>query len=266
MLKSIFTKYLYQKRFSTIFWCLGLFAITLFTMSFFPYFKEGNFDELLKSLPKGLQNSVGSLSSTRTLSGYVGQQIYALRIPLFTMIMAIGLFVGLSAGDEERGTLQTLLTQPVSRSRVYVQKLLASCLIMLVANVSITLGILASRLFLHQNVPAHVLVSTLVGSYLLSLVFGSIGFALGSITGRRGFTLGITSAIAIASYLINSLAPAVSKLESADKLSIFHYYNAPDIALHGLNWTHVSIQLAIIALLITVSCSVFNRRDINSGD
>jgi ABC-2 type transport system permease protein len=122
----------------------------------------------------------------------------------------------------------------------------------------------ASRIFIHQGIGIGSLLSSFVGCLLITMVFGTLAFALGTMTGRRSLAMGITSAVAIASYLINSLAPAVQKLESADKATIFHYYNSGSIATHGLNWTNIILQLVIIVMLLLTAWSVFDRRDIHN--
>ncbi|MBI3624038.1 hypothetical protein HY218_00190 [Candidatus Saccharibacteria bacterium] len=89
MLKSILTKTLYEKRWMIVGWSLGVAAMALLMMGFYHSFQEGGFDQALQNLPKSLQGLVGNVASLKTVPGYVSQQVFALRIPLLTLIMGI---------------------------------------------------------------------------------------------------------------------------------------------------------------------------------
>src|SRR5581483_1711222 len=105
-------------------------------------FKQGGFDELLKNVPKGFKQLIGDPNSYKTVQGFIGQEIYALRIPMVTLVMGIVLFTGLLAGDEDKGTLQSLLAQPISRRSLFIQKYLAGAFISLVICAGAVAGIL----------------------------------------------------------------------------------------------------------------------------
>ncbi|MES2971788.1 MAG: ABC transporter permease subunit [Patescibacteria group bacterium] len=262
MFKNIFTKTLYEKRWVMLFWALGIAAMTLLTLSFYPSFREGGFDDALKTLPKSLQAITGNLQSLKSVSGYIAQQLFALRVPLLGLIMGISLFTSLLAGDENEGTLQALLTQPVSRSRVFIQKYLAGALISFVVCAGAIVGVLLALSIIHESFSFGLLLEATVGAWLLVLLFGTIGYALGAITGKRGAAGGMTGLLAFGGYLINSLTPNVPSLESIDKILPFHYYNNPPTAVSGLNAQNVIVTLGTITILLLISGLVFSRRDI----
>lgn len=57
---------------------------------------------------------------------------------------------------------------------------------------------------------------------LMGLDFGLITMPIGAATGRRGTALGIASGLAAASYLLSSLAPAISAIRAGRYLSLFY--------------------------------------------
>ena len=69
---------------------------------------------------------------------------------------------------------------------------------------------------------------------LLSIDFGVLAMFVGAATGSRGSALGITSALAAASYLISSLAPAVHWLRPARYASPFYYAVGDGQLDHGI--------------------------------
>src|SRR5665213_218200 len=98
--KSLLSKTLYQKRKFTAGWFIGLLAMTILTLSFFPAFKNGNLGQTFNNLSPALQKVVGDTASFKTIGGYISQQLFALRIPLLTTVLAIVLFNGLTVGEE----------------------------------------------------------------------------------------------------------------------------------------------------------------------
>lgn len=261
-MKTILTKTLYEKRWMILFWSIGVVLMALLMMTFYPTFKQGEFDQVLKSLPKSFQGLVGNADSYKTVPGYVAQQVFALRIPLLTLVMGVTLFTGLLAGDEGNGTLQTLLAQPVSRLRVFVEKFMAGAITSLVICSGAIIGVLGGVLIVHEHIGLGRLVEAVIGVWLLTLVFGTIGFALGAITGKRGLAGGVAGLVTFASYMITSFAANVSSLSAVEKLSPFHYYNSPATAQYGLQIHNVAIMVIVILALLIVSSLVFIKRDI----
>lgn len=262
MFRSVWMKTLYEKRWMMLFWGLGVAAMALLMMGFYHSFSQGGFDDALKNLPKSFQSLVGNLASLKTVPGYVAQQVFALRVPLLMLIMGAMLFTGLLAGDENDGTLQTLLAQPVSRGRVFMEKFLAGMLISFVISLGALIGVLIGLLIIHEQMGFIRLFEAVVGVWLLTLVFGAVGFALGAITGKRGIAGSLTGLFTFGSYLITSFAPNVSGLAGIEKFSPFHYYNNPAIAEYGLDTGNVLVMVSATLVLLAVAFVIFNRRDI----
>ncbi len=262
MFKNVLLKTLHEKRWMMLFWCLGVAAMALITMTLYPSFKEGGFDQALQNLPKQLQAIVGNIAENKTVPGYIGQQIFAFRIPLVALVMSVILFSGLIAGDENEGTLQTLLAQPVSRSKVFIQKYLAGMITGLLICLGAVIGILIALMIINERMGFMRLLQATIEVWLLSLVFGTIAFALGAITGKRSIASGVAGLFAFGSYLISSLAANVSSLDPLQKFIPFHYYNQPPTAVFGINTANLLTLAGIIMALLLVSYVVFTRRDI----
>lgn len=266
MFSGIFLKTLYEKRWFTLSWFVGIIVMGLITMVFFPYFSNSGFDQVVNSMPKSLEGLLGDANAYKTVAGYADAQIFALRMPMLTLIMSITLFVGLSAGDESRGTLETLLAQPVSRARVFWAKFWAGALICAVGCIGIFVGVVLSFVFIDGSMSLTRLAAACFGCWLITLVFGALAYAVGTATGRRGVTIALASIVAFVSYLITSLAPAVSKLDFAQHFSMFYYYNTPSIISSGLQLRNTGVMLGAIVILTIGSLLLFKNRDIVRGD
>lgn len=74
--------------------------------------------------------------------------------------------------------------------------------------------------------------------------------------------MGITGAIAVATYFINSLTLLVETLEPFRKLSPFYYYISAEPLMNGLNLGHAAVLVRLTAVLLVVALVTFERRDV----
>lgn len=262
MFKSVFGKTLYDKRWFIISWTLGIMAMVLLTMVFYPFFKDSGFDEVINTAPKELQSLLGQAENYKTVAGYVAEQIFALRLPAMVIIMTIALFIGIGVGDESRGTLETLLAQPVSRSKVYWQKFWAGAVVSAIVCMGIFAAVCFSFILIDGTMSLTRLAQATLACWLLGLAVGASAYALGAITGKKGLSLGIASGVAFLSFMISSMAPAVESLQQIQKASIFYYYNVPQVALHGLSLRNFAVLVGITIVLSVAGVIVFRRRDL----
>lgn len=117
-------------------------------------------------------------------------------------------------------------------------------------------------MMIHEQMSFLRLFQATVGVWLLTLVFGTIGFAIGAITGKRGVAGSLAGLFTFGSYLLTSFVNNVSGIKTIEKFSPFHYYNTPSIAEHGLKGSNVAVMVGLSIILLIVSAVVFNRRDI----
>ncbi len=107
------------------------------------------------------------------------------------------------------------------------------------------------------------LIGITIGVTLLSIDFGVLAMFVGAATGSRGSALGITSALAAASYLISSLAPAVHWLHSARYASPFYYAVGDGQLDHGIGVGSAALLVGVAVALVLAAISAFNRLDVH---
>lgn len=263
MFSSIFLKTLYEKRMYVLFWSIGMFFMVLLTMSIYPSFaQDGGISDALTNAPQALKGIIGDLASQKTIPGFIDQQIFAFRMPLFMIIFSIILFNSLIAGDESEGTLQTLLVQPVSRVRVFLEKLLAGLVLTAVACLATALGVLAGLAMVGEQFSFGRLLESSANLWLLAVSFGVLVLAIGSITGKKGLASGFVSVFAFANYFITSLAPSVKSLQAFEKFTLIHYYAEPRVAVNGIDTGMSAVLVLFCAVLLVASIAVFKNRDV----
>lgn len=263
MFKNVLVKTLYEKRWMMIAWGISMIALAALTMALYPSFSQLGADEFVNSVPESLRSLIGSVESFKSIPGYVAQQIYGPQIPIMTIILAVVLYIGIGVGEEDRGTLQTLMAQPITRSQIYLQKFYAGAIILSIVSVTVAIGVLGGVIGLGEEISLLRLLQATIMLCLLNIAYGVVAYAIGTGTGKKGLAIGVSSAYAFLSFFISSLAPSVKALQPFEKLSIFYWYNTPQPVVVGMDWSNVLIIVVFIVVFALVGLFGFLRRDID---
>lgn len=239
---------------------LGYLMTTLFTS-----FNGGQVDQLMEGLPQGMQGLVGDLQDWRELPGYIGSQIFDIRLPIFISILSILLAVSLTVGEEDKGQLRTLVAMPISRRKIVFAKWTAIVIICLVASLATIVGIEIGVLQINESLDQMILVRLGLFTWLLVTALATVIFAIGMSTGARGVTTGVAIVLTIGSFLLTTFATAVDWLKNYEWLSFFHYFPAVDIAKGTVDWANALFYVVCIVGALLVALIVFARRDIKSS-
>lgn len=261
---NLLFKTLRDKRLFILGWSLGLAFLGFLMTSFFTSFSGGEVDELMKTLPPALQGLVGDLQDWKNLPGYIGTQVFDIRLPIFVSILSILLAVGLTVSEEDKGQLRTLIGLPISRNKIITAKWLGIVTICFAASLATVLGIVVAIPLTGESLDLMVLVRLGVFTWLLVTALATVIFAIGLATGSRAATTGIGIIVTIGSFLLSTFASAVSWLKDYEWISFLYYFPATDIAKGEVNWWNGVFYVALIVLSLIITYIFFPRRDVRS--
>lgn len=265
MLHSIALKSLRDMSRGFLWWSLGLIGFVALIVSVYPTVHSNpSLNKLAKDYPQALKAFIGFGGQVdyASAAGYLGIELFSLMVPLLLLVAAIGTGTGAIAGEEERGTLELLLANPVSRTRVVLEK--AAALDAEVAGLGLVFWValwIGAR-SVGMDISAERLAAATTGAVLLALAYGAIALLLGAATGKRALATGVTAAAAVAAYLVNGLAPLVHGLRNVQKLSPFYHYTASDPLRHGFAPAHVAVLVLIAAVATALAPVALGRRDV----
>ena len=264
MMRSVYLKTLYDKRYFILGWFLGLAGLGALMASFYPAMRQEDvFGALIDNMPEAFKGLVGSLSDLSQFDTYMASQLFDIRLPLIAGIMGIILGLNLSIADEEKGELRTVLSLPVSRLKLLVQKWLAMVTILLLVTGGIAAGVYAVLPFLEDaSIDGEDMLALLGASWLIMITFGTIPFSIGFLSGRRALATGLSILTVIGSFILSTFGQAVDWLEPYEKLSLLHYFPAVDIVKAGIEPYNIAVFGGITIVLLIVSLIVFRRRDV----
>jgi len=128
MLRNIALKSLRDIQRGFLWWSVGLAGFVALIVSVWPTVHSNpGLNKLAQDYPKALQAflAFGGAVDYSSPAGYLGIELFSLMVPLLLLVAAIGTGAGSIAGEEERGTLELLLANPVSRTKVVLEKTVA---------------------------------------------------------------------------------------------------------------------------------------------
>jgi ABC-2 type transport system permease protein len=257
VLRNVFAKTLRDQRRSLLWWSLGLAAvIAVYVLPYRQYLDSG---VLSANTDTPLYQALGYDNSP---AGYLQGTLFALLGPLLVVMMAVAAGARAIAGDEEAGTLELLLAHPVSRTRLLLERFGALAAAVTLLGLIVWAATVAVVAAADMGIGAGRLAAATLGLVLLALGFGTVALAAGAASGRRGLTLGITAALAVAAYLANTVAPQVDSLKGVQKWSPFYYYLGGDPLRTGVDPGHLAVLAAIPLVMVGLALWSLNRRDI----
>jgi beta-exotoxin I transport system permease protein len=243
-------------------WGIGLAAVATMYAAFYPSITQsaGEMETFLKNMPDAFKELVGG--DYTSPAGYLRAELFSLLGPILFLVYAVGAGGKALAGEEEARSLDLLLSTPLSRARVVRDKALAMLISMFGLSAFLFVMVVGVGRPFDLIVPVQDAAAACVMLLLVGLAFGSIALAVGCATGRKSTAFAVTGVVAVATYVLNVLAPSVSSLEWSRPLSPFRWYLAPDPLTTGLHAANVTVLIAITTVSTAFAFWSFRRRDL----
>lgn len=249
-----------------LYWGIGLAFLGFYILAVIPDSEVLNqFTQLAESLPPVLFQMFGGIdaASLGTPEGFIsfGFFGYVLILLAFYAVMT-GLNV--TANEEDDGILDMVLSLPLPRWRVMLERFAAHALLttgmVLISLLGLWLGGQRSVLELNMGRLAEATINILPGVFFMMAltIFAAV------IVRRKAVAVGIVVTVIVVSYFLDFLGKSVTNdiVQAVQKLSFFTYYDTSDVIQHGLNIGDVSLLLGLTVVLVAGALWAFNRRDV----
>ena len=265
---SVFGQTLLENRRAILWWSLGFVVLAAYMIALFPTVRDNPaMQELGRAKIEMLQGLIGKLTDFGSPSGYLTAGLFSLMLPMMFLFFTITMGANAIGGEEERKTLDLLLANPISRSRIVIEKWGAMTLLTLALGLVIltAFAIGGPRVKLIGDALSMTnLVSALVSAVLLALFFGTLALAVGAATGSRAMAWSVAGGIALANYLVKTMAETSDAMKDVQTGLPLYYYLSDDSnpLQHGLNLAHAAVLLAGVVVCLAVALVTFQRRDV----
>lgn len=263
MLRNLFLKTLRDHRWAILGYGLGMALYGALMMAMFPYISGiPGFADLMENYPEPLRAFFGeeAFSNFVTLEGFLALEMFSFA-PLILAFFTVNAAGQAVAGEEEGGTLDLLLSNPLPRWRLVLEKYGAMA-VALAAMCGLTLlTLIIGVVILEEQVPYVRLIEVTLLLLAITLFFGSLTLLLTTFL-RRRVAVGIGIGLVFATYLWNGLAPLVEALAPYKKVGPFSLYDAGRVLTEGLDWGGFALLIGYSALFVLASLPLFRRKDL----
>lgn len=250
----------------TLYWGLfaALFACLIVLMV--PVMDSMKIIDVVKNMPPvllrmaGMGNDVDFLA---TPEGFIALGFFSKFALFFTIYPAV-LGLRVTNTEETSGTLDILLSLPVQRQRVIVEKTLAYSLMLVMMTMLVLIGVFMGTLLVTIELDAMRLAALVVNLLPVTIFVMALSLCVGAISGKRQFAPTVVAVIIVGSFMLQSFSGMVEGtwVELPVRFSFFTYYDAAGVVQHGLNALHVAGFLGLSALLVMAALWIFERRDV----
>ena len=264
MFRSIFLKTLRDYRVAILGWGIGMGLVIVSPMaSVAALISTAAQREALAGLAAQFAWNADPIAAD-TVGGYA-----TFKIGIFVFLICVWPLLAASRmlrGEEDRGSLDVLLSVPRSRVQVAVQKVAAMWTALLAMAVIIgVLAYLGGRAFKADfGLDGGLLFG--LDLALICAVFGGIALLVSQFTPERGPAAGITGALLGIFIVVDMVHRVIPNTDWLSRLSPIYYYNLskPLIPSYGVSVGGLLVLLALAVVLSAAAIWLFARRDVGA--
>jgi ABC-2 type transport system permease protein len=261
-LKSVFLKTLRDYRIAILGWGIGMGLVLVATMaSVATLISTQQAREQLASLAAQFSWNA-DVVAVDTVGGYA-----TFKIGIFIFLIAVwALLAGsrMLRGEEDRGSLDVLLSVPRPRVRVALEKLAAMWTALLAMGVLIGLVTFAGGQKFGGTFSLGDALLFGLNLALVCAIIGGLALLISQFTQEQGPAAGWTGGLLLVFIVLDMVHRVIPNTEWISRLSPIYYYNLskPLVPSYGVNVGAMILQLALALIFCGAALWLFARRDI----
>lgn len=215
-----------------------------------------NLNKMLEAYPKALMEAFGFVSTKALFSrleSYMSTEYFSFFWPIMVITLMVSFANHMIVAEVERGTVEFVLSQPISRVKLFFGRYLAGVIYFIFFNtVSIFAMIPLAKIHNINYEIGHFYTVFGVG-----LLFGLSVFSLASlfsaIFNERGKAMAFSAAILLVMYVLNIVSTLKENLESLKYFSIFYYFSPTKV--FGQNEI---VEFSVLVFLVLILVCAFS--------
>ena len=179
-------------------------------------------------------------------------------------VFAVGATATAIAGERQRGTLEVMLSRPLTRRGAYLTVLAALLLVVAAVLAALLVGFVvgAAMQGILDDLPVEHLPMTFLNGFLLWGAFTTFGMAASVSFDRPGPAIGLSLAYLLVNYFFEILGSLWRDVEWTQEYSLFHHFQPAEILQGALDPLDLVITGIAFVVPIAYALLVFPRRDL----
>jgi beta-exotoxin I transport system permease protein len=266
---AIFKDTLRESMRITFIWGFGLAAMMVLMVLMVPTMAGINFVSLLEGVPPVMLASLGMGDDISVLATPEGLIAFGFFGKMALIFAAFPVVMGLRATSQEEaeGTLDMVLSLPIARWRVVLEKFLAYSIDIMILAAMMIIGLYIGIPLIDIELDTRKLTLLILNIVPVLIFVLAMTIFVAALISRRQQVVSIMTVFVIASFIIQTVGAMVTAawMDVVEAFSFFTYYNIQRLLSEGIVALHIVILLVFAAALIGASLYAFERRDIASA-
>lgn len=268
MTGSVFVETLRQSWRQMVYWGVGFAAVALMMVLIVPNADglQGMVD-LVKNLPPFMLSMIGvdpgNVEWLGTPEGFVAVGFFG-KMLLIMAAYPVVMGMRVTANEEDDGIMDIVVSLPVPRWRVVLEKFLAFALTMIVVTVLMFGGLWLGEVIMQLGLDLGRMGTAVINLLPAMLFILAATTLFGTLLRGKRLVLGAATIFVVASFMLETIGQ-VGKGTIAESLryfSIFAYNDSVGVLQTGLVWANILGLIVVAVALVGVSLWAFQRRDV----
>lgn len=259
-----FKNTLRKLRGSIIGWSVGLFLYDLLISSMYSSIVEmgDQFQEFLAVYPEEMIAFFPSISEFTSPIGFF-DTYFSAYMTIILGIFAVGA-ARLLVGDEEKGTLDLVISYPVSRTSLFWGRVLAFTSAIAILLISAWLGWVIPAKGVGLDLSPVDLLLGIFPLFLVMLLFAALALLLSLVLPATRAASAVSGGLLVANFLLVGLSNLNADLKPLYEVTPLYYYQGAQF-IKDPNWVWMLGLIVAALLLAALAWVLFLRRDIRVG-
>ncbi len=267
MLRCVFLKTLRDMRVALVWWAVGLGLMNLWLVTLYPSIAQASgLEQYMESMPESFLAMFGVTDAVMitTLGGFLTLELMSAFLPALTLAFGISFGGTLISREEDEGSLDLLLSNPIPRWRVALEKFAALAVFTVLVMLASYLGLAAGVQVADVDGSDIHLLDGAISLSALTLFFGALAFCLTCLKRARGLAIGASAGLAVATFFTTNLGDLAHLPDWSRRLSPWTYYDGGRVLIDGLAWGNIAVLLGLTVLLLALALWGFSQRDLGT--
>ncbi|MBN1966016.1 MAG: ABC transporter permease subunit [Anaerolineae bacterium] len=266
---SVFIETLRQSWRQMLYWGVAFGLIMLMMVLIIPGM-EGAMQsmlDLLRNLPPFMVSMIGvdpnNIEWIASPEGFIAVGFFG-KMLLFMAAYPVVMGMRVTANEEDDGSLDMLLSLPVPRWRVVLEKFAAYALTLVVVSALMYVGLWVGEQMVQLGLNMGRMgeaIFNMIPAMLFILAFTTL---IGAMLRRKRIILGVATAFVLVSFMLTTIGQmgAGSIAEHVQWVSFFTYNDSTGVVETGLVWTNILILTVVALGMLGGALWAFDRRDV----
>ena len=263
---NIFWRIIKDRRISLIVYCVAGILLLWMYVALYPSILEQaeNLNKLMESYPEALMKAFGIKDFTFDhIENFLAVEQFSIVWPLIVIFMMISL-AGVSISSEiEKGTMEILLSRPISRLKVFFGRYLAGIFTLLVFTICSVFAIVPLAELHNIDYVFENYITLAILCFLFGWAIFSLAIFFSAVFSERSKTYMATGGILIAMYVLNIVASLKDNLSDLKYASFFYYFGHNDALIHNtIDNLSIWVFVGVIVVFTVAGAIYFKKRDV----